>query len=466
VLNSKKIRVAWLAPYPPGLLQPELRLARRSKAHPASWVVNLANAFAEREDLDLHVITASAGILENQTVIKGGITFHVIRHTFPFTIRGFPAYMRFDALTRYAHLRRQARQILLELQPDVIHVHGTEYGYGLGALETDTPTIISIQGIVNLYARVYPSIFYRLQAPIERQVIRTAKYLGSRTAWANCFIRNLNNTATIYDLPEAVNRVFFNRAVEQSNPNILMVGSIEQRKGIAEALRAMSIVVSACPSAKLLIVGEGEESYIEELKQRTRTAEIEANVDWLGFKTAEEIAALHTVSAILIHPAYIDNSPNSVAEAMASGLAVIASDAGGIPSMIEHGATGLLVEPGNHCQMAEAIIALLRNEAQRKRLGNRARKVAFERNFPSRVAEKTSNAYRDIIAKEEARAKARVPETGQSPDPLPGERCIPESIEWCSSASNTEMGYERENAFGIDGSPSRFEGYRESRGHQ
>ena len=98
-MNSKKIRVAWLAPYPPGLLQPELRLARRSKAHPASWVVNLANAFAEREDLDLHVITASAGILENQTVIKGGITFHVIRHTFPFTIRGFPAYMRFAMLT-------------------------------------------------------------------------------------------------------------------------------------------------------------------------------------------------------------------------------------------------------------------------------------------------------------------------------------------------------------------------------
>ena len=72
--------------------------------------------------------------------------------------------------------------------------------------------------------------------------------------------------------------------------------------------------------------------------------------------------------------------------------------------MIEHGATGLLVEPGNHCQMAEAIIALLRDEAQRKRLGNCAREVAFERNFPSRVAEKTSNAYRDIIAKEEARA--------------------------------------------------------------
>ena len=400
MLNSKKIRVAWLAPYPPCLLEPELRLARSSRAHPAGWIVNLAAALARREDIDLHVITASAGILENQTVAKDGMTSHVIRHTFPFTVRGFPPYMRFDVMTRYTHFRKQVRQIILKLQPDLIHVHGTENGYGLAALDTNVPTIVSIQGIVNVLARVSPSTFYRLQAPLELIVLRTAKYFGSRTAWANSFIRNLNNTATIYDLPEAVNHVFFKRAAEPSNSNILMVGSVEQRKGIEEALSAMSIVVAACPSAKLLVVGGGEPDYLEELKQRTKSAGIESNVEWLGFKPAKEVAALHAVSAILIHPTYLDNSPNSVAEAMASGLAVIASNVGGIPSMIENGATGLLVDPRNPTQLAEAAITLLHDDAKRKRLASQARQVAFARHFPSEVAEKTLNVYRDILARE------------------------------------------------------------------
>src|SRR5207249_3541874 len=104
---------------------------------------------------------------------------------------------------------------------------------------------------------------------------------------------------------EAVNPVFFQRAAEQTNPNILMVGSVEQRKGIEEALHAMSIVVAACPSAKLLVVGEGELDYLEELNQRTKSAGIEANVEWLGFKTTEEVASLHAMSAILIHPSYL-----------------------------------------------------------------------------------------------------------------------------------------------------------------
>jgi len=173
-----------------------------------------------------------------------------------------------------------------------------------------------------------------------------------------------------------------------------------QRKGIEEALRAMRIVGAACPSAKLLVVGEGRPDYLEGLKQQTKSTGIEANVEWLGFKTADEIAALHALSAILIHPTYLDNSPNSVAEAMASRLPVIASNVGGIPSMIENGVTGLLIEPGNDRQLAEAIIALLHNEAERKRLASRAKEVAFERHLPSQVAEKTMSIYDDIITKE------------------------------------------------------------------
>ena len=126
----------------------------------------------------------------------------------------------------------------------MIHVHGTEDGYGLAALDLGLSTIVSIQGIVQECSRVSPSIFFKLQTPVERDIIRTGKYFGSRTEWANSFIRSLNSTATIYDLPEAVDQVFFKEPVQRSTQNILMVGSVVQRKGIEEAVDAMSLIVA------------------------------------------------------------------------------------------------------------------------------------------------------------------------------------------------------------------------------
>ena len=128
--SSKRMRIAWLGGYRLGLLQPELAIVRRLQGHPASWIVNLAKALSTKDDIDLHIITASAGIRKNQTITKDGITFHVIRNTFPFTTRGFPEYMPLDVLTRYASLRRQVRKVILKLQPDLIHVHGPNTAMG------------------------------------------------------------------------------------------------------------------------------------------------------------------------------------------------------------------------------------------------------------------------------------------------------------------------------------------------
>jgi len=395
------MRIAWLGSYRLGLLQPELATVRNLQWHPASWIVNLAKALSTEAELDLHIITATAGIRKNQIITKDGITFHIIRSTFPFTTRGFPEYMPLNVLTRYANLRKQIRDVILRLRPDLIHVHGTEEGYGLAALDVGAPTIVSLQGIVQLCGCVSPSIFFRLQAPIERQIIRKSKYFGTRTEWANSFIRSLNSTARIYDLSEAVDQVFFKERVQRSTKNILIVGSVVQRKGLEEALDAMSLIVAKYPSAKLLVVGDGQPDYVKALKQRTISAGIDRYIEWLGFKTVDEIVALHDRAVVLIHPSHIDNSPNSVAEAMASGLPVVASNVGGIPSMIEHGVTGILIEPRNHRQLAEAVISLLHNEAERLRLAKRAKEVALDRHLPSKVATKTLSVYEDIILKEQ-----------------------------------------------------------------
>jgi glycosyltransferase involved in cell wall biosynthesis len=231
------------------------------------------------------------------------------------------------------------------------------------------------------------------------------KYFASRTEWANCFVRNLNSRAIIYDAPEAINEAFFKMPEGQSRKNILIVGSVIQRKGIEEAIDAMRIIVAAFPSCRLLVIGRAEPQFLERLKERARTVGVERNVEWLGFKETEELAVLHAASAILVHPSYIDNSPNSVTEAMASGLAIVASDVGGIPSMIDNNITGILVKPRDHRQLARAAIALLGHEAERERLGSNAKVVALERHLPAKVAAKMTSIYGDIIRREAASKK-------------------------------------------------------------
>jgi len=211
----------------------------------------------------------------------------------------------------------------------------------------------------------------------------------------------MNKAAMIYKLPAAIGEVFFQTAgAYVGHNNILMVGYVHRLKGIEEALEAMRIVIEACPAARLLVVGAGTPKYVAELKRHAESGGVAGSVDWLGFKTATEIAALHTQSALLIHPSLLDNSPNSVAEAMASGLPVVASNVGGIPSMIEHNITGLLVAAGNPRELADATIALLHSEPRRRRLAGKAMEVARDRHLPTNVATQTLRVYRDILDKE------------------------------------------------------------------
>jgi hypothetical protein len=148
-MRAGKIKVAWLTGYPITRLRPEVAILRSPKLeHPAGWVVNLSGALAKREDIELQIIAASPVIAHSQSITRDGITFNVIRHAVPFTARGFPGYLRLDLWSGYAVLRWHIKRLLRSLRPDAIHVHGTESGYGLGALGVVVAAIVSVQGIV------------------------------------------------------------------------------------------------------------------------------------------------------------------------------------------------------------------------------------------------------------------------------------------------------------------------------
>jgi Glycosyltransferase len=94
---------------------------------------------------------------------------------------------------------------------------------------------------------------------------------------------------------------------------------------------------------------------------------------------------------------YIENSPNSLGEAMSVGMPCIATDTGGIPSMMRDGIEGLLFSRGNARSLAEKLRRVFNDDNLAIKLGHNARTAAMESHSPEKVLAETLRAYKDII---------------------------------------------------------------------
>lgn len=398
-----RLKVAWLAPFPILSLEPELAIQRRPvDEHPCSWIVHLSNALARRSDIELHLITDSSRVASTQGVQKNGIVFHVVKSGLPFLGRNFPPWMPVDILTGFQLDTSRLLRTIREIQPDLVHAHGTEASYALTAIKSGLPRLISIQGVISEYFKTNPNFRFRVVRHYEQYAVRNSRFFTCRTCFDSGFVRSQNANARIFTIHEAMSPVFFgNTWTLNDSDSLLYVGSLEKRKGIAVLLQALALVKRVRPGCSLKVVGRGSPEYTTSLQELCKREGIGNAVEFLGFQRADQIAKLHPQAQVFVLPSENENSPNALAEAMVSGMPVIASDAGGIPSMVQDQVTGLLVQPRDPSQLAERIIDLLNNPEKRQRLATAARDIARHRHDPDRVAEQTVDAYREILRAED-----------------------------------------------------------------
>jgi len=108
--------------------------------------------------------------------------------------------------------------------------------------------------------------------------------------------------------------------------------------------------------------------------------------------------SLYAAADVYLNAPDIDNMPGSILEAFASGLPVVTTDAGGIPYIVRHGETGLLVPRGNHEGIAAAAIRLLQDASLSKRLVGSAREECRRRYTPEPVLREWVRVYRALVA--------------------------------------------------------------------
>jgi len=177
------------------------------------------------------------------------------------------------------------------------------------------------------------------------------------------------------------------------------VGALEKRKGHAMLLDALIVLRRSSGRFRCFIAGAGSER--EALAAQIRELGLQDRASLIG--SVEDPRQLLSALDVFVFPSIKEGLGVALMEAMACGVAPVASRIGGIPEVIEHGRSGLLVEPGNPLEIARALEPLMTSAALRREIGAMARKQIVESFSTAAMAAQTLELYRECLERARAR---------------------------------------------------------------
>jgi glycosyltransferase involved in cell wall biosynthesis len=185
-------------------------------------------------------------------------------------------------------------------------------------------------------------------------------------------------------------------SAERDSPCILVARNLEPIYDNATALRAFAIVKKSIPKARLIVAGSGP--LRDELENLAGELGLASDVTFTGRVANEDMADLYRKAQVMINASLVDNMPNSVLEALASGVPVVSTNVGGVPYIVEHEKTALLVPPRDPQSMASAILDLLNDPAKSAQFREAGVQSIQQYTWP-KVRGRLLQVYRNVLAK-------------------------------------------------------------------
>ena len=283
-------------------------------------------------------------------------------------------------------------RFIRRIQPDLVHSHGSFANVfsGLAAILPFFPPLILHNH--TLWTPDHP----RRQLILERWVAaRSDRVLCVSKATAQSFIEA--GIATAGKVEVVYNGIDLQRFPfngKQGGNRIISVGSLAPHKGHDVLVRAMQEIRRDIPDATLTLVGDGTE--------RTK---LECLVDELGIREATQFVGevnhvqkyLQDSSLFVLPSIKREGLGIALLEAMATGLAAVATDCGGIGEVVEHGVSGLLVSPGDPIELSEAVVRLLTEVELAYRMAVNGRKKVEEQFSLEKTCQSLLNIYEEVV---------------------------------------------------------------------
>jgi len=298
---------------------------------------------------------------------------------------------------------RALRQFLHQIGPDLVHAHGTGV-YAAAALSDDFPvSVITPHGIVAREAELVSGLRERipwyLQARWEFLVLKRARHLIAISTYVE---RELapRSKACFHLIENPVDDGWFSLGDPPRNHRILWVGRMIPRKDPQTAIRAFSDVQRSFPQARLRMVGEvsSDSVYARATQKLVAQLGLGDSVQFLDQLDRKALISEYEAAQLVLMTSLQETAPVVIAEALAGGRPVVATDVGGCSSLIRPGRTGLLAPKGDDVTLAQRVRTLLASPDLTLQMSGTARRDAQARFRAAAAVDRTLALYENLLS--------------------------------------------------------------------
>lgn len=422
------MRVLWLCNIMLPVIAKELGLTASNKE---GWLTGLAEQLIrhrEENEIELGICFPIGKSGEPLQGVAGGLPYFGFAED-----TGKPE--RYDK-----RLEAQFAAILEAYRPDVVHIFGTEFPHTLAmarSVQDKGRVLIGIQGICSKIADSYTadlpkSIVNRFllrdilrwdnialqqkkfvrRGRLETEALQIAGHITGRTAWDREAVAELAPAAEYHVMNETLRPQFYGpkwQISECERYSIFLSQGNYPVKGLHYLLSALPDILKRFPDTKVYVAGDEITRY-GTLKEKIKISSygqyclelikdfgLEEKVVFLGKLNSSEMCGQYLKSHLCLSSSSIENSSNSVGEAMLLGMPVVSSAAGGVPSMLENEKEGLLYPCGDKDALADAVCRMFADDDFAVSCGqNAARRAAITHN-PDTNYRRLLEIYREIV---------------------------------------------------------------------
>lgn len=307
-----------------------------------------------------------------------------------------------DAVLRLKEMLRD----IIALGPEVCHVHGTSSlskQIYFALRQHGIKMMLTVHGIVKEEKKQSllrkPSLKalyqYIVQSRDERELLEVAPKIIVDTVYVEDKLKayGLHHVPEMYVIPQGIDERFYTIKCNPKSNIVLSVGGIGARKGHIYTVEMYNKLRERNVDAKLHIIGAAtEKTYLELLQQKIADSKYKADISLEVNLPREELFKAYAEAKLFVLHSREESQGIVFAEAMATGLPVVATKVGGIPYVVADGKSGLLCPFGDVDAMAEMVEKLMTDDALWKQYSDEARKIATNYNW-KQIAEMILKLY-------------------------------------------------------------------------
>ncbi len=330
--------------------------------------------------------------------------------------------------------------ILADFKPDLVHIFGTEFPHALAmvrAFGKPERTLVSIQGLVGECAESYMADLpdfvqrsvtlrdflrkdslrqqqekFRIRGRREKEVLSSCSHVAGRTRFDREGALSCNPKLKYHKLNETMRACFYEGSWSRQKCRSFEIFASQgdyPLKGFHYLLAAMQEILQEFPQAHISVAGISITGYgtLKEklkisgygkyLRDLMKVNDLEGKVSVLGNLTDRQMKEAYLNSHVFVCPSALENSPNSLGEAMLLGVPCVASRIGGIPDMAEGEKSALFFEKGNVHELAACILRIFRDDALAESLSAQARIRARENHDGDANYRRLLEIYHEIL---------------------------------------------------------------------